>query len=294
MSTIDDAAAPFSWDPAQMLARVWAGRYRVLLCMLVCTGAAMAYVAVSPTVWRATTVLVPAGAERGGLGGLLGSTLGGSLGGLASMAGVNLGGASSQTEEALAVLRSRQFNEDFIRERGLLPELFAKEWDPAAKQWIGGPGNEPEMSEAVRRFLMLRKVAQDRKTNLVTVQIDWTDPRKAADWTNALVARLNAEMRNRAAEKAGASLQFLQRELEGTTEVGTRQAINQLIAAQINQRMLANVTQEYAFRVVDAAKLPGRRDIVGPRRAMITAAGLAFGGFLGVLVALLFPPRRRG
>lgn len=288
----DTVEGAFSWQPAQLLARVWAGRYRMMLCILVCTGAAMAYVAASPTVWRATAVLVPAGADRGGLGGLLGSTLG-SLGGLASMAGVNIGSASNQTEEALAVLRSRQFNEDFIRERGLLPELFAKEWDPAAKQWIGGPGKAPEMSEAVRRFVMLRKVAQDRKTNLVTLQLDWTDPAKAADWTNALVTRLNTEMRDRAIAKAGASLLYLQRELEGTTEVGTRQAINQLIAAQINQRMLANVTEEYAFRVVDAAKLPGRRDIVGPRRAMITAAGLAFGGFIGILVALLFPPRRR-
>lgn len=287
------AEAPFSWEPAQLLARVWAGRYRVLLCTLAFTAAAMGYVAASPTVWRATTVLVPAGAERGGLGGLLGSTLG-SLGGLASMAGVNIGAGSNQTEEALAVLRSRQFNEDFILERGLLPELFAADWDATAKQWRGGAGNTPEMSEAVRRFVMLRKVAQDRKTNLVTLQLDWTDPAKAAEWTNGLVSRLNAEMRDRAIDKAGASLQYLQKELEGTTEVGTRQAINQLIAAQINQRMLANVTQEYAFRVVDAAKLPGRRDIVGPRRAMITAAGLAFGGFLGVLVALIFPPRRRG
>src|SRR5271165_5760032 len=62
---------------------------------------------VIPRIYRATTVLVSAGAERNSLSSSLNSALG-SLGGLASIAGVNVGTSDAATEEALAVLRSRQ------------------------------------------------------------------------------------------------------------------------------------------------------------------------------------------
>src|SRR6185436_9231857 len=96
---------------------------RWLLVSVVVFGAAFAAAAFLMTpMYRATTVFVDASTERTGMGGL-GSSLG-QLGGLASLAGINVGSANSKLEEALAVLRSRQLTETFIREENLMQEIL--------------------------------------------------------------------------------------------------------------------------------------------------------------------------
>ena len=103
-----------------------------------------------------------------------------------------------------------------------------------------------------------------------------------------MVARLNADMRRRAIERADASLGFLTKEYESTTVLEARSAINRLMEAQINQRMLANVTSDFAFRVVDRAQVPDRGDKVRPRKLLMLLAGGFLGFLLGVVGVLVF------
>lgn len=274
------------WDLAKVLRRLRAG-WRWIVALAVLGGVSLAaYAAIAPTVYRATTVLLPGGAESAGLSSALSSALG-SFGGLASLAGVSMPSGSPNTEEAIAVLRSRQFSERFIERRAILPQLFPDEWDANLKTWKQSGRGAPTMSEAIRRFNLLRGVSTDRKTGLISVTVKWRDPQIAAAWANALVDDVNAEMRQRAVVHSDAALAFLRRELELTGVVGTRDAINRLIEAQVNQRMLANVTPEFAFRVVDRAPVPDRYDIVAPRRAMLIASGLFVGMFVGAVIALV-------
>jgi uncharacterized protein involved in exopolysaccharide biosynthesis len=234
-------------------------------------------------VYRAVTVLVPAGTERSS--GAFGSAMG-QLGGIAALAGINVGSADSETEEALAVLRSRQFTERFIIDKNLVPKLFADKWDAANSRWKAKLAPTP--ARAYHYFhRKIRGIGQDKKTGLVTVQIDWTDPGEAAAWSNELVQRLNKEMRARAVARADAYVQYLEKELEVTTTVETRNAIGRLIEAQIKQRMLALVSEEYAFRVVDKALPSDQDDPVRPNRPLMLIAGLLTGLVIGVLLVLL-------
>jgi uncharacterized protein involved in exopolysaccharide biosynthesis len=57
--------------------------------------------------------------------------------------------------------------------------------------------------------------------------------------------------------------------------------------AQINQRMLANVTQEFAFRVVDRALPPDPDDAVGPSKLTLAALGPIVGFAFGVFAVLV-------
>ncbi len=269
-----------------LLARVWAGRWWVILCTMLIGAAFVAAAFQMTPVYRATVVLIPGGDERAGLSGAFGSALG-SLGGLAALAGVNVSASGQGTEEALAVLRSRQFTERFIDDKGLMPKLYPKKWDARAGKWRVPAIERPTPARAYRYFdQKIRSVTIDRKTGLVTLQVDWRDPLQAADWANELVNRLNAEMRSRAIAKSDASLGFLQKELAATAVLDTRIAINRLIEVQVNQRMLATVTMQYSFRVVDPALPADRDDPVRPKKLQISAAGLFIGLVLGVLLAI--------
>jgi uncharacterized protein involved in exopolysaccharide biosynthesis len=279
------------WDDVDTLSlgdilrRLWVGRIWIVSATTVCLAVALGLALLSTRIYRATVLLVPA-TEARGMNGPLSSGLG-QLGGLASLAGINLGASDAATEEALAVLRSRTFSERFISQMNLLPELFPSRWDAERKQWLAKE-DVPTLSAGFRKFdRRVRSVVQDKKTGLVSVRIDWVDAKKAAEWANALVALLNDEMRRRAKVESEASLQFLNNELQSTVAVDTRSAINRLIEAQINKRMLANVLYDYAFRIVDPALPADRDDPVWPIRWLLILGGVLLGLLLGSGLALV-------
>jgi uncharacterized protein involved in exopolysaccharide biosynthesis len=191
-------------------------------------------------------------------------------------------------EEALAVLRSREFTESFIRDLDLMPQILDDRWDEKAQRWKGDDEDKPTLAQAYAYFHRnIRTISRDRATGLVSVTIEWKDPTQAADWANALVARLNEEMRSRAIADTKAFVGYLETELTTTATVETRQAINRLIEAQINQRMLAAVTEEYAFRVVDKALPPDPKDMVRPRKLVLLALGPLLGLLIGAAAVLI-------
>lgn len=237
-------------------------------------------------VYRSQILLAPAQAEdqRGQLATLVGQYAPGlQAGGLSS--GLN------SRDQAIAVLESRQFTEAFIRSEALLPVLFADAWDADRQTWKSAdPEDTPTMADAVALFAeSIRRVHEDNRRNLVTLQIDWTDPQQAADWANLLVERLNDYLRERDIEEAQRSIEFLNRELAKSSVIGLQQGIFRLIEQQIELVMLANVRDEYAFKILDPAVPAEAGDYVRPKRLLIMIVGLLLGLFLGVSLVLLRP-----
>lgn len=269
---------PATIDLAQVGRKIAARRWWVITSVLLVTALFAVAAFLMTPVYRATAVLISATSERSSMSGSLSSALG-QLGGLASLAGINVGTSDPDIEEALAVLRSRAFTEAFIKDYNLTPQLFPKDV---------GPKSSVTPGRAYKRFDEgIRTIAQDKKTGLISLQIDWKDRNEAAVWANALVKRLNAEMRGRAIAQADASIGFLENELATTNDVGTREAINRLIESQVKQRMLSDVTEQYAFRVVDQALPPDADDVVRPRKVVMILGGALLGLVLGCSLALI-------
>jgi uncharacterized protein involved in exopolysaccharide biosynthesis len=272
-------------DVRLMLTRLIAHWWWIVLSVVLFTAAFITAAYVLTPIYRAQTILIPAKSDKdsdssgGGLGG---------IGAVASLAGIDLGGGDSMTEEALAVLKSRQFTDKFIADRHLMPVLFPKQWDGVAGRWKVDESHQPTPSRAYRMFKKIRSVVQEKKNSLITLDVDWTDRVAAADWANDLVRRLNLEMRQRATARADTAVGYLEKEFETTTAVATREAIGRLIEAQVKQRMLAAVTQEYAFRVIDSAIAPDRDDRYFPNRLVLAAAGPIVGLIVGILCVLGF------
>jgi uncharacterized protein involved in exopolysaccharide biosynthesis len=276
-------------DLRTLVAVIWARRRWVAISMVVVTIACAAIAFLMKPVYRASVVFVSATAGQSNLSGPLGSVLD-SLGGLASQAGINLtSSADTSVEETLAVLKSRQFTTSFIIDKDLMPKLYAKKWDAAAHKWKVPLDDQPTQARAFKKFdEKIRTVDRDKKSGLVTMQIDWTDRFEAADWANEMVRRVNAEMRARAIRQADDSMGYLEKELSTTSEVETREAINKLIESQVKQRMLANVTPDYAFRVVDKAVAPDSDDPIRPQKVALLIAGPLAGFALGVAWVLAY------
>jgi uncharacterized protein involved in exopolysaccharide biosynthesis len=273
-------------DLRRVGARLWQGR-RWLLTSLLCFTAAFAAAAIFMTpIYRAEVVLVPTNEQSSGK---LGSAVGQLGGGFAALAGLNFGATDQETEEALTVLKSREFTEAFIKDRNLMPVLFYGLWDAKNQQWKGDKKKWPTLARASKFFdKNVRNITHEKMTGLVRMTIEWKDPRMAADWANSLVERLNEEMRARAVARANASVQYLEQELAKTATVETRQAIGRLMEQQIDNKMFANVTTEFTFRVADRALPPDPRDKVRPQRLLLLVLGVTLGLLFGAFAVLLF------
>ena len=234
-------------------------------------------------VYQASALLAPVAERdaRSALGGLLSQ-----FGGLATAAGATLGVGSTNEHEAMAILTSREFTEQFIDDSDLLPVLFADRWDSEASDWLADVP-APDLADGYRRFADVRVASLDRQTGFITLTIEWTRPEIAAEWTNGLVRRLNETMRAKAIDDAERGLEYLERELEKTSVVEIRQAIFSLTEGQIRRIMLANVQEDYAFRVLDAAVPAKEWEYVRPREVPMILAGVVLGMVVGVGLALI-------
>ena len=134
-------------------------------------------------------------------------------------------------------------------------------------------------------------VSSDKKTNLVTLAIEWKDPELAAQWANQLVARLNHYLRQRAISESQANLEYLHRELARTQVEDIRKALFELISQEQKKAMLANTRVQYAFRVLDAAEPPDEK--VKPKRALIVILAAMLAGFLATLFVFVREGIRR-
>lgn len=250
---------------------LWRRKFFIIFVTTLFAIGSVAY-ALSATEWyRAEVLLAPADKRTA-------PSLTDALGGLASLAGI--GGGATDTVEALAVLRSREFSGAFIEDNNLLPVIYGDLAEAADSS------EAPDLRDAVRYFEdNVRTVSEDRRSGIVTLSIEWKDPDMAADWANQMVRRLNDQMRDEALKEAEKNIAYLEGELGQTSVYTLQQSIGRLLEGELQQLMLARGNDEFAFKVVDPAQAPKIRS--RPRRSLLAVVGTLFGGALAVIIVLI-------
>ena len=257
--------------------------YKLLIIVFTAltTLGAIYYASTLPTIYKAEVLMIPA--SGGGGGGLSNR-----LGGLADMAGVSLGGSSAgaEGEQALARLKTRNFLTKHIKERNLKPILFADRWSQQGKLWIDGEPSNREVSELLLGMVTTSMDPRD-KAGLVTLSLEWENPHnpnKIADIANDLVSSMNHHAKRRAILEARDSISFLEKELEQTSILNSQTILYSLIEQQMGKIMMANIRDEFVFKVIDPA--------VNPKHAetkpvlMIVFVGIMLGVFLSFLFSI--------
>ena len=280
--TVEDEQSAAS-EFERLVRLLWRSRYGLIISMVagLAVGGVVAWL--TEPVYRATVVLIPV--QDTGIAGSLGSALS-EVGGLAALVGLDgLGG--DRTSEGLAVLASRKFTEAFIKDFALLPQLFPDDWDPNTKKWRVSSSRPPSLYDGYVLFDDIRKIRRDGKTGLVSIDFIWPDAKSAAILANAMVSRLNNDIRQRDIDEATRSIEQLNAELERTRFIAVESAVQNLIETNVKRRTLAKARFEYAFRVIDPAIPVDKEDYFRPRPLLYVAAGAFCGLFLGIAVVAL-------
>ncbi|URQ99012.1 Wzz/FepE/Etk N-terminal domain-containing protein [Pseudoalteromonas sp. SCSIO 43095] len=288
-------------DLRELFAVIWQGKWIIIAITTLFAVASVIYAINQPNIYKSEALLAPA--EQEGGGGL--SALAGQFGGLASLAGVNLGGGSSNKAQlAIEVLKSRQFTSDFIQKHSILADLMAaKSWDMQTNtviydseifdaensKWVRevkAPFKpEPSMQEAFKVFSKIISASTDKESGMVTVSVEHVSPSVAQQWVSWLIQDINQTMKERDVQEAIKSTDFLTQQLEQTKIADIRAVLYKLVEEQTKTIMFAKVRDEYVFKTIDAALVPEEK--FKPKRALICVLGVLLGGMLSVMIVLI-------
>jgi len=288
-------------DLRELFAVVWSGKWWIILITGLFAVASVFYALSLPNQYKSTAIVAPA-SESGG-GGL--SQMAAQFGGLASLAGVNLGSAESNDAVlAMEIMQTWGFQEQFISENNLQVAVFGiKGWsqesdrvvydkdvyNPESDKWIReapkGKTIEPTSWELHEVFGSNLSVSQDDSTGLIRVGYTHVSPEYAKKITELLVRDVNALLKDRALAEASENIQYLEEQVSKTALSEMQAVFYSLIQEQLKVKMLAQVSDEYALKLISKPMLPEEKE--GPRRAIICIGFILLGGFLGVLFVLL-------
>jgi uncharacterized protein involved in exopolysaccharide biosynthesis len=259
---------------------LWRERWLIVSITFAFAVAVAAVAVIQDDKYEATITVSPVSksSASGQLGGLTSQ-----FGGLAALAGISMGGDSDRAE-SIAVLQAQSLTQRYIAENDLLPILFADEWDAVAKKWkTPDVSRQPSLWKANRLFKEIRKVMDDKKTGMVTLTINWTDPALSAQWANGLVKMTNDVLRAKAVHESDRHIEYLKDQAAKTDVAPVREAIYAILESEIKNSMLAKGPGDYALKVIDPAIAPERKS--SPIRSLWVLVG-AFSGFLISLVVV--------
>ena len=287
-------------DLRELFGVLWAGKIKIIAITAVFAIASVIYALSVPNQYKATALLAPAQSSGGGLSGALGQ-----LGGLASLAGVSIGGGeSSEAQIAQEIMKSWNFIESFIADNDIAVEVFAAEgwskgsnelqinddvYDTQNKQWLveneAGVMGPPSSWSLFQAFSGRLAVAEDKKSGLVSVSIEYYSPQIAKQWLDMYVSAVNAHMQQRKVVTVTNNINYLQAQIEKTSIAEMREVFYTIIEEQTKNKMVAEASPEYAFVAVSPSMVPEEKS--QPKRALICILGTLLGGMLSVLLVLI-------
>ena len=224
-----------------------------LVSIIVPSLAGLLYALIATSLFRANVIIISNQEEGESL-----TSLSRQYSSLAALAGVNIGGGTGvvdKTDRSLAILTSRSFIEEFVQGQDIRKHLFSYLWDSKQNRWKEG---EPTAAQTYK--LVMTNVVDidiDRRTNLISVSITWEDPVLAAQWANQIIKDINKKIREQEIKELQQSIDYVQAQLGNSDSSGSLNSVMFNLIEELTKKiMIANVREEYAFKIIDPAVVP--------------------------------------
>lgn len=256
-----------------------------------------------PNIYRAEAVIVPITREKEGsasLSAILGAQFG-------ALPGITLPGSASAAE-IMALLKSNILREKMISQYNLLPVLFSDQWDEKTNTWKRKRGfslnplpyisrlinppppalvkrdpDVPDIWDGLRALEKIINIKQSPKEGTITVSVEFKDPEMAARIVEYLLTTLTEHMSSEAKRVATMNKKYLEEQLATTADPLIKQKTYALIAQQIEATMMAEVKENFAFKVVDPPRIPDRKE--KPKRLLMVTVAFVSSLFIGIFIA---------
>ncbi len=195
----------------------------------------------SPRIYEARAVIMPSAQPQEQS----------SLNAVATQLGI-LSAQTSNASEIISLLQSTILMERVIKTYDLLPVFFGKDaagQKPEKKIWDG------------IRYLRKRiyKVRDNKRDGVIEISVQFKDPEVSAKIVTYILAELTDYMSSEAKRVAETNRKYLESLIDKNADPLIKQKIYSLIARQIEISMMAEVKENFAFKILDPPKAPDRK-----------------------------------
>jgi uncharacterized protein involved in exopolysaccharide biosynthesis len=223
----------------------------------------------------------------------------GNLGGLAAAAGLSIGGSSKAEpfEMYLEALTSRNVADTLAKDQRIMTTIFARDWDPAAKQWQQPSATPAELVKSfigvadppwrapdgarLQNYLERRLVVtKSVKSPVTIIAYDAQDPAFGLHLLQQLNRAADDEVRQRALLQANEYKAYLSTLLPTVAIADVRSSLAASLTEQYEAVMMAKSSVPYA-----AVALGGPKASLAPTKPKV-AIVLALAILLGVVIAV--------
>ncbi|MCX8111362.1 MAG: Wzz/FepE/Etk N-terminal domain-containing protein [Syntrophorhabdaceae bacterium] len=186
--------------------------------------------------------------------------------------------ASPISSEIVNLLKSNVLKEKIIKRHDLLKVLlgdkYKKDEDENKLIWRG-----------IRALNNMTKINFVQKDNIVEITIGYKDPKIARDLVNYTLTELTDYMSSEAKRVAETNKKYLESQIEKTSDPFIKTKLYALIAQQLETAMMAEVKENFAFKILDAPRVPDRRS--KPKRTQMVLIAFVVSIFIGIFAAFL-------
>ncbi|MEW6409336.1 MAG: Wzz/FepE/Etk N-terminal domain-containing protein [Nitrospirota bacterium] len=217
-----------------------------------------------PKIYEAKAVITPAVQPRES----------GGVGAIAAQFGITTP-PSSNISEVVNLLKSNILKEKVIKRYNLLPVLLKK--NPSGKTenekaWMG-----------IRALKDILKVNFNQKENIIELSVQFNNPKIATDILSYFLTELTDHMSSEAKRVAVTNKEYLESLIDKHSDPFIKQKIYALIAQQIETSMMAEVKENFAFKVLDPPKIPDEK--VKPKIRLNLILSFVVSLFGGIFIA---------
>ena len=184
--------------------------------------------------------------------------------------------SSGSMSEIVNLLKSTILKERIINRHKLIP-VFFKAND------LNGKSEAEKLWAGIRYMDDALSVKPNVKDNSIELSVQCRDPKMAADLANYVLTELTDYMSAEARRVADINRQYLESQIDKTADPFIKTKLYTLIAQQIETAMMAEVKENFAFKVLDPPKVPDRK--VKPKRTQMVIISFVVSIFIGILLA---------
>lgn len=286
-------------DLKELFGVLWASKKLIILITSFFFIGVLIYSFLLPNYYRSESVLVARDASAN-------QSLLSQYSGVASLVGVSLpGSGDTKVSEIIEIIKSRKFVKHLITFENILPSIIAAKsydgdskelifdtniFDSKTKIWTRNPRkyktSMPSYIEAHELYIEeLLNISQDKITSFIHISIEHISPIFAKEFLELIIREANSLKRTKDIEESSEALQYLKLELSATPLVVIQEAINALIEAQLEMKMMAQINEDYSLVSIEPPFIPEGKS--KPSRFILVAIGIILGFLIGSFVVLI-------
>lgn len=276
-------------DLRELFLVIWKNKFKIFIFSFVITFISLIYVLSKPNIYNSSVVLSPQSEQK---------TASGGLSSLASIAGINLGGASSKDPAVMmqTILSDYSFNEFIVKKYNLTDKLntqenlvFALSYDGIYKLFNSDNKEatqniniEDKIFNTVNFLRSALSLSVDKKSAMITLNAALNDRFLAKELVDIYLNEIINRIKLQDMKDIDNQIKYYNKELSTTYDVSLKEQLSKSLSGLMQKRVFSQANDYYLVSKVVDSRVSYIKEKLGPKRGLIVVVAFVTSIILGI------------